>query len=184
VRPVLVEPQPTACVAARSLFHRPVACADATVLPIGSGSVDVAWCLGVLCTVEDRADQGRLLAELRRVVGPGGRVGLLVLTARQTPVPDPPVGNNFPSLDDLDDLLAGAGLDLEDAVDTSELAEADADWTRRTEQVEAALRARYGGRSTWQTAQQQSERIGELFDSGVLATRLLVARPEVHPAGR
>src|SRR5580698_9363734 len=50
VRPVLAEPEPDACRAAARLFGAPVLRADATALPFGDATTDLAWCLGVLCT--------------------------------------------------------------------------------------------------------------------------------------
>lgn len=79
VRPLVVEPMRGACATAATLFPgMAVVRAAGESLPLRSGSVPVAWCLGVLCTV---ADQAALLAELRRVLEPGGVLGLLVLVA-------------------------------------------------------------------------------------------------------
>ena len=65
--PVLVEPMLGACRAARRLFgfpdRRPAA---GDRLPLATGSVDAAWCLGVLCTTEPK---GALLAR----AAPGAR---------------------------------------------------------------------------------------------------------------
>ena len=44
-------------------------------LPFRDGTFDAAWSLGVLCTV---ADKVAVLTELRRVVRPGGPLGLPV----------------------------------------------------------------------------------------------------------
>lgn len=177
VGPVLLEPQPGACRAARALFGLPVGCADATALSIGTSSVAAAWCLGVLCTVPERAAQGRLLRELRRVLREGGRVGLLVVTALRTPVPGQPVGNNFPTAHQLDRMLDDARLRTTEAIDVTELAAAPPDWTERSDEVEAELQRRYGSTQRWQLAQQQSDRVSTLIRDGVLTTRLLVARP-------
>ena len=73
VAPVLSEPEVGACRAARRLFGLPVVQA-ASELPFVSGSFDVAWSLGVLCTVPD---QPLLLRELHRVLRPGGRLCLV-----------------------------------------------------------------------------------------------------------
>ena len=64
VRPILSEPEPGACRAARRLFGLPVVQA-ASDLPFATGAFDVAWSLGVLCTV---TDQPGLLRELVRVL--------------------------------------------------------------------------------------------------------------------
>jgi ubiquinone/menaquinone biosynthesis C-methylase UbiE len=75
-RLVLVEPEPPM---ARRLRERvrasgraaEVVSAPAEALPIASDSFDVAVCTLVLCTV---ADPARALAELRRVLRPGGEL--------------------------------------------------------------------------------------------------------------
>lgn len=109
VRPLLLEPEHAACRAAAGLFGVPVIQADATALPLADGCVDVAWSLGVLCTLPSRDAQLAMLRELRRIVRPEGRVGLLVYVAVRLPLDDPPEGNHFPSGADLDS-LAGQAL--------------------------------------------------------------------------
>ena len=81
VSPVLVEPEAGACRAAASLFEYPVLQAAAAALPLADETMDAAWSLGVLCTTRDQLD---LLEELRRVVCPPGRIGLLVFVARSS----------------------------------------------------------------------------------------------------
>src|ERR1700733_12078221 len=81
VQPVLAEPEPGACRAAARLFGAPVVLADATALPFGAATAD------------QRASPG----PPRRVVRPGGRIGLLVYRAAAVERDDPPQGNHFPS---------------------------------------------------------------------------------------
>jgi ubiquinone/menaquinone biosynthesis C-methylase UbiE len=78
VRPVLVEPEPGACRAAARLFGVPVVRADAMALPWPDASISLAWSIGVLCTLASVEDQRVMLREMRRVLRPGGRIGLLV----------------------------------------------------------------------------------------------------------
>jgi len=105
VRPVLAEPEPDACRAAARLFGLPVLQADATALPFGDAATDLAWCLGVLCTTSGPAAQRAILRQLRRIIRPGGRIGLLVFVA-VTELADPPQGNHFPSSGQLHGLFA------------------------------------------------------------------------------
>lgn len=173
VTPVLSEPAPGACLAARRLFDLPVVQAGSR-LPFATGSFDVVWSLGVLCTVED---QPELLAELRRVLSPTGRLGLLVFVAQTTPLPDPPGGNNFPTDDGLRQLIAAAGLEVVNSASLSEFPATPTGWPERAEAVEAELVRRHGDDSQWQTAERQSERVGRLLQHGQLTGSLISARP-------
>ena len=171
-RPVLLEPEHQACRAAARLFELPVVRADALATPFPDAAFDAAWCLGVLCTAPSAADQLRILTELRRIVRPGGAVGLLVFVA-DGPLDDPPEGNNFPSTGALHSLLDQAGLPVLDQLDARELPDPAAEWTERTHAVEYALQQRYGDREAFQVAEEQSGKIGRLLGSGRLRPQLL-----------
>lgn len=173
VRPVLTEPQHGACVAARRLFGLPVVQA-ASALPVRDGSVQAGWCLGVLCTV---ADQPALLREVRRVLAPGARFGLLVYAAAHEEVRDPPVGNHFPSADGLERLLADAGLVTQDSGLLAEFAGTPPAWQALADAVEDELERRHGDDERWRTAQHQAGRIGSLVADGEVVGRMFVVRP-------
>lgn len=173
VNPVLSEPAAGACRAARRLFDLPVVQAGSR-LPFATGSFDVVWSLGVLCTVED---QPELLAELHRVLTPTGRLGLLVFVAQTTPLPDPPEGNSFPTDDGLRELLAAAGFEVTNSASLSEFPATPAGWPERADAVEAELVRRHGDDPQWQTAAEQSSRIGRLLQEGQLSGSLITARP-------
>lgn len=168
VRPVLSEPEPGACLAARRLFDLPVVQASSD-LPFASGSFDVVWCLGVLCTVPD---QQRLVAELRRVLRPGGRLGLLVFVATKA-LPEQPEGNAIPTEDGLQALLDDAGLEIRDSASAGDFAGVPPFWDERTAAVGAELQRRHGHDAAWQTAERQSRIIGRLLGTGDLVGTLL-----------
>jgi SAM-dependent methyltransferase len=170
VHPLLVEPEPGACRAARSLFGHPVVRASASALPVGDESFDVAWSLGVLCTV---LDQLGLLTELRRVIRPTGRIGLLVFIARSSKPFDHPDGNHFPTEEGLLGLLEEAGLGIEAWRGTEEMASPTGDWQCRVDKVAAELAERHGGERAWQLAERQSELIGQLLAKSVVTGELL-----------
>lgn len=173
VRPVLAEPEPGACRAARRLFDLPVTRADAAALPFADGVFDQAWSLGVLCTT-DR--QSALLGELRRVVRPDGLIGLLVFVASTDYLPDEPEGNEFPTQDSLHAMLDGAGLGVVASTALGELDAPPAQWRRRTAAVEAALEARHHRDAAWRTSQEQQDALQGLFGSGRVRGQLLSLR--------
>jgi ubiquinone/menaquinone biosynthesis C-methylase UbiE len=143
VQPVLAEPEPDACRAAARLFGAPVVQADATALPFGDATADLAWCLGVLCTAPGTAAQRAMLSQLRRITRPGGRIGLLVYLATVAELDDPPRGNHFPSSGQLHDLFSQAGLEAVD-VASADITHPPPDWADRVKAVERELHRQYG----------------------------------------
>jgi SAM-dependent methyltransferase len=176
VRPALAEPEPGACRAAARLFGFPVTQADATALPFADGAADLAWCLGVLCTADSADAQRLMLHELRRVLRPGGRAGLLAFLATRDRLDNPPEGNHFPSRAQLTTMLRDAGLDEEAATDPATLPKPSASWAERTAAVDDELRRRYGNTPALATAEEQSARIGALLQSGELTAEVIRLR--------
>ena len=175
VTPVLTDPEAGACRAARSLFGLPTLRA-ATSLPVATGSIGTGWSLGVLCTV---SDQAAYLAELRRVLRPGARFGLLVYAASHPGRlrHESPDGNTFPTDDALADLLDGALLRVDTSGRTDEFAAVSPLWQRAVADVQAELASRHGQDPRWQAAERQSERMRRLLDADEVVGRLLVLVP-------
>jgi SAM-dependent methyltransferase len=171
VRPVCAEPMPAAVRAGRRLFGLPSVVAVSQRLPFADGSFDAAWCLGVLCTTSDKAG---LLAELRRVLVPGARLGLLVFAADGPLTSPAPEGNEFPSEAETRRLLAEAGFAV-DASAEADLGDSPAEWTRRADAVDAEIERRHGGDPAFQQAQEQSGRVGRLLSDGALRPWLGIA---------
>lgn len=170
--PVCAEPMPGAALASRRLFGLPAVVAPGQALPFRSGTFDAAWCLGVLDTTGDKAG---LLAEVRRVLAPGGRLGLLAFLA-DGPLPPPlPDGNDFPSEAGLRDLLTGTGYAVLQAVPAPPLRDAPVTWQARADRVEDALAERHAGDPRWDDSREQSARIGTLIAGGHLRPTLLHA---------
>ncbi|MEV0381144.1 class I SAM-dependent methyltransferase [Nonomuraea sp. NPDC050643] len=170
VRPILLEPMPAAGRAAARLFGLPVIAADGRRIPLRTGSVDAAWCLGVLCTVQDKA---AVLGEIHRVLKPGASLGLLVVVARRPRVFPAPDGNHFPTQRELLASLAGAGFELVEQ--TGEPGAAPLSWSRRAEQVAAVVATRHRADPAYALAAHQGERFTHLFASGQIAVRLIHA---------
>jgi SAM-dependent methyltransferase len=171
-RPVLTEPMVHAARSARRLFGFPTAAAVSEALPVATGSVDVAWSLGVLCVTPSRTE---MLAELRRVLRTDGRLGLLVLERGDAPLPEQPEGNDFPTHDELDRQLAEAGFRIDDEVDAARLPGAPSAWNERADRVEEHLRRHHGDHPAWRTAQGQEQVMGRLLGERYVTIRLLRA---------
>lgn len=170
--PVLTDPMPAAVRASRRLFGLPALVADGQDLPFRDGVFDCAWALGVLCTTEEKS---ALLSEVRRVVRPGGGLGLLVLVRTVETLPDQPEGNSFPSREEVLRLVATAGFQLLDEADAADFDDPPAAWQAHAEAVEALVADVHRGEDAWQTAQAQSGVIGGLLQQGLLRTVVMHA---------
>ena len=179
VSPVLVDPMHGACLAAARLFGRPVAVCAGERLPFSVGTFDAAWCIGVVCTVED---QQALLAELRRVVRDGSPVGLLVFVRTTTPLPDQPEGNHFPDAGELTRLLAMAGLETVAEAMLADFPDPPQDWQDQADRVDAVIERDHGDDGRFRTARQQEQTIGRLLADGLVVGRLVVCRA-ARPVG-
>ena len=177
VQPVLAEPERGACRAAATLFPAaPVVQADATALPCGDASVDLAWCLGVLCTASGPDAQRAMLRELRRIVRPAGRIGVLVYVALTAHLDDPPAGNHFPARSELSALLDAARLEVVSAANAAGMPPPPPAWRDRSAAVERELRRRFGHTPSLAAASEQSDRIAHLLGSGQLTSQVLILR--------
>jgi SAM-dependent methyltransferase len=173
VRPVLVEPQAGGCRAARVLFGFPALQADASALPVADETFDAAWALGVLCTTEAQLE---LLSELRRVVRPPGRIGLLVLVAQDLSPAGEPDNSFFPTADLLRNLLRRAGLRVDAWRSAADIWDPPASWKQRVARVEAEMRARHAEENGWQVAEHQSDLIAQLLERSTIVPNLLSLR--------
>ncbi|WP_235495327.1 methyltransferase domain-containing protein [Geodermatophilus sp. Leaf369] len=172
VRPVCLEPMAGAVHASRHLFGLPSAVAMGQSLPLLDGITAAAWSLGVLCTTDDKAGA---LTELHRVLRPGGRLGLLVFVQAVDPLPTPaPVGNSFPTDDDLDDLLGAAGFDVIDRA-VADLDDNPPGWDDAADAVDAEMERRHGADPRFRRSTQQSGRMGALLSAGAVRPTLVVA---------
>ena len=170
--PVCAEPMRAAARASNRLFGLPAVAATGEALPFPDATFDAAWCLGVLDTAGDKAG---LLAELRRVLGPSGRLGLLAFLATG-PLPPPlPEGNEFSTGQELTDLLGSAGFQVLQTTPAGSLRNAPVPWQVRADRVEDALARRHAGDPRWETAQEQTARVARLISGEHLRPTLLYA---------
>ena len=173
VAPVVVDPMPGACRAAARLFGLDTVVGDGERVPLATGSLDACWCLGVLCTVEGKAG---LVRELRRVLTPGGPLGVLVFTADEPRPPGAPEGNRFPTLEGVRTLLRDNGFVIEDEIAPGDLPPAPPSWTQRADRVHEMLTRRHGADPRFAEAEEQSGRLSALMADGVVRGHLLRAR--------
>ncbi len=182
VLPLLIEPLAGACRASATLFGLPVVQAAGSDLPVADHAVDAAWSLGVLCTMQDQLG---LLSELRRVVRPPGRIGLLVYVAtKQIPEHDLPEGNRFPSSAALAEFFDHAGLMVIDHRSAAGLVAAPHDWQWREDEVEAEIKRVHGHQEAWTLAEQQAASMADLIADGSVAAGLFSLRHRSVPADR
>jgi SAM-dependent methyltransferase len=169
---VLAEPMPHAAAASRRLFGRPAVAAWSEHLPLADDSVDAAWCLGVLDTTEEKR---ALLAELHRVLHPGGRLGLLVLVARRE-LSEELASNSFPTDESLVGDVEATGFRVLDRCDAASTAAAPDEWRRREEAVDAVITRDHADDPAHREAEQQHAILGRLMDAGEVVSVLLRAR--------
>ena len=132
----------------------------------------------VLCTAGGPDAQLAMLSELRRVLRPAGRAGLLVFLAASDRLDNPPEGNHFPSRPQLTALIREAGLTEVATADAASFPDPPASWRERVTAVDEELRRRFGGAPALATAVEQSHRIGELLRSGELVSQVIrLVRP-------
>lgn len=173
VEPLLVEPMEGACRAAARLFGHRVVVGDGAALPVPDASYDVAWSLGVLCTVDDKVAH---LAELARVVGPGAMVGLLVFERTVDRLPEQPDGNAFPDRSERTTSLHRAGLDVVDTALVGDLPATPDSWQRAVAEVDAVIERDHGDDEAYVVAQRQSDLVGRLMADGLVVGRLVACR--------
>lgn len=178
VRPVLAEPQPGACRAARELFGFHVVQADATALPFPAGAFDVLWSLGVIDTL---ADHEKFFAETTRCLAASGSIGLLAYVADRQ-VSAAVDTNDFPDDAELSALISRFGLTCVEQMALTDLGPAPADWTEREEAVSSEVERRHRDHPAWQQAAEQEQRIGRLIKTGQVRGRLLHLAP-ARPGG-
>jgi SAM-dependent methyltransferase len=171
VRPVCAEPMAAAVRATRRLFGLPSVVALGQQLPFADSSFDAAWCLGVLCTTSDKASA---LAEIRRVLRTGSRLGLLVFVADRPLTPPLPEGNEFPAEQELLGLLRDTGFVLEESAE-ADLGDSPQEWTERADAVDAEVERRHGEDPAFRQARENARRVGRLLSAGELRAWLGVA---------
>lgn len=168
---VLLDPMAGACRAARALFGAAAIVAPAELLPVREGSWDLVWCLGVLCSVDECA---AAVNELARALAPDGELGLLVYLRTVPRLGDEPAGNHFPSLEELNRLVASAGLTTSSSIELDELPEAPDSWQAQADEVDRWIEREHGHESAWRTGHESEQQVGHLIAAGQVAGHLRI----------
>ncbi len=168
-----VEPMSRAARRGAALFGHRTLIASALDLPLADGAVDAAWLLGVLDTIEDAA---AALREVRRVLGPDGRLGLLAYVATG-PVPDSqaPRSNSFQTRDELLGALDRSGLVALDVCAGGDLPGPPVDWQVERDHVDAALRDDHEHDPHRRRARREADKFAALLDDGIVFPLLVHA---------
>lgn len=172
VSPVLCDPMGRAAGWARRLFGLSCLIAAATELPLRSGRFEAAWALGVLSTVPDKSV---FLDEVRRVLGPTGRLGLLEYVATSTSVPGPPAGNHFQDGAELRAVLEESGFEVVATVGGDSLPPAPESWRSRVDHVKNEIAAAHPGSPVLRRADTQQQRFADLLEARLLEARAVHA---------
>jgi SAM-dependent methyltransferase len=172
-RPIVCDPMGRAVYWGNRLFGLPAVTAWADSLPFAPHSFDASWALGVLSTTDQK---DRFLREVRRVLKPAGRFGLLeYVTQTAAGVPDAPSGNQFLSPDSLRLLLANHGFVVIDTISGERLPRVPLAWQARVDHVKAAVAAVHPGSAALARAEQQERRFVDLLTEGTLEAYLVHA---------
>ena len=146
--------------------------ADSGRLPFRCGSFSAAWSLGVLEMVEDKA---AALAEIARVLRPGGRLCLYEYTGEASSTGEPEA-NLFVTPETMVRLIEGAGLELLQAARAPIVPDAPSDWRAVTRIVRDEIARRHAGDPRLKEAEDERRRFLEMRKFGEIEDWLFVAR--------
>lgn len=169
---VTAEPMIPAATGARRLFGGPGAAAWSHQLPFRTGTFSAALALAVLSTVEDKE---AYLAEVRRVLRPGGRLGLLDYVRTAAHLVDPPANNDFLTADGLDSLIGSCGYHIVSTAMAAELPPAPDSWSAVADRVARRVAEAHPGAAAIAESEEQQGRFARLMSEGALSIRLLAA---------
>jgi cyclopropane fatty-acyl-phospholipid synthase-like methyltransferase len=143
-------------------------------LPFGGETFDAAWAIGVLETI---AHKSEALAELDRVLAPGGRLAAYTFVSASDVIEDAPMADRFQPLDEVVEEFERGGFRIVSA-DRSRLARPPADWrsAQNTAQAHASLLHRDD--PAHETVQRELGKFGQLAKSGAIQAWVIVGAKE------
>lgn len=87
-----------------------------------------------------------------------GELGLLVHLRTVPHLSDEPAENHFPSLDELDPVVAAAGLSTMGSIAFDELPQAPPEWQAQTDEVDQWIERQHGTEPAWRAGMKVSSR--------------------------
>ena len=158
--------------AQRRLFsQRRSVVAGSDRLPFRSSSFDAAWSLGVLEMVEDKP---AALAEIARVLKPGGRLCLYEYTGDNRAA-EGPEANLFVPPGSMGSMIAGCGLDLIRAEPAPHIQKPPLEWREVTRIVRSEIARSHAGDPRLEEAEQERQRFLRMRRSGEIEDWIFVA---------
>jgi SAM-dependent methyltransferase len=171
---LLLDPMEGACRAAHTMFGATALVASAEHLPLCGKSCEAVWSLGVLCSVDDLT---AAVHELARVLAPDARLGLLVYLRTVPHLTVEPAANHFPSSDELDRVVAAAGLSTMSFIGLDELPKEPGGWQAHVDEVDRWIEREHRHERAWQAGHESEETVRRLIASGQVVGHLRTLRP-------
>ena len=174
---VVVEPEATSVRAAVELFgDLAIVQGSATAIPLGAGRAAAVTLLGVVSLVDDLDE---VLAEVARVLAPGGLVGITDLCTTGEDRRDPSDSANvFRSAELLTAALAAHGLRVTER--WSAPADLDTRWDDVGRRVDDEITRRFAADPAFAAWRDDRQRLADEIEAGALVVETLVAEA---PAG-
>ena len=141
-------------------------------LPFRTESFDAAWSLGVLEMVEDKP---AALAEITRVLKPGGRLCLYEYAGEKQSNGDGPEANLFVPASSMRSMILDSGLDLVAAERSPEIPDPPLEWREVTRIVRSEIARNHAGDPRLEEAENERRSFLKMMRSGEIEDWIFIA---------